>query len=85
MILAERLANEIEELINQVKEPYRTRLLAWIEGQMGKPVQGDNLSHWLHGFDAISMIDQYQLLQIVCDEAARIFGDKGNERGKSSG
>ena len=85
MILAERLANEIEALINQVKEPYRARLLAWIEEQMGKPVQGDNLSHWLHGFDAISMIDQYQLLQIVCDEAARIFGDKGNERGKSAG
>jgi len=93
VILAERLANEIEKSINQVAEPYRSRLLAWIEkhvlssaeGQMGKPVQGDNLSHWLHGFDAISMIDQYQLLQIVCDEAARIFGDKGNERGKSSG
>ena len=85
MILAERLANEIEASISQVAEPYRSRLLAWIEKQMGKPVKGDNLSHWLHGFDTISMIDQYQLLQIVCDEAARIFGDKGNERGKSSG
>jgi len=84
VILAERLANEIEASINRVSEPYRTRLLVWIEGQMGKPVQGDNLSCWLHGFDAISMIDQYQLLQIVCDEAARIFGDKGNERGKPS-
>jgi len=85
VILAERLANEIEELIGQVKEPYRSRLLAWIEKQMGKPAQGYNLSHWLHGFDAISMIDQYQLLQIVCDEAARIFGDDRSERGKSSG
>ena len=83
MILAERLANEIEASISQVAEPYRTRLLAWIEGQMGEPVQGDNLSCWLHGFDVISMIDQYQLLQIVCDEAARIFGDRGNERGES--
>jgi len=85
VILAERLANEIEASISQVAEPYRLHLLAWIEKQMGKPVQGDNLSHWLHGFDAISMIDQYQLLQIVCDEAARIFGDNGSERGKSSG
>ena len=85
MILAERLANEIEASISQVAEPYRLHLLAWIEKQMGKPVQGDNLSRWLHGFDAISMIDQYQLLQIVCDEAARIFGDNGSERGKSSG
>ena len=93
MILAERLANEIEASISHVAEPYRSRLLAWIEGlvlssvegQVGKPVQGDNLSRWLHGFDAISMIDQYQLLQIVCDEAARIFGDKGSERGKKSG
>ena len=81
MILAERLANEIEISISQVAEPYRSHLLAWIEGQMGEPVQGDNLSCWLHGFDVISMIDQYQLLQIVCDEAARIFGERGNERG----
>jgi len=84
VILAERLANEIEISISQVAEPYRSHLLAWIEGQMGEPVQGDNLSCWLHGFDAISMIDQYQLLQIVCDEAARIFGDRGNERGRPS-
>jgi len=106
VILAERLVNEIEESIGRVKEPYRSRLQAWIEGhvpsmnsgrslssaeglhpelaegQIGKPVQGDNLSHWLQGFDAISMIDQYQLLQIVCDEAARIFGDNGSEKGK---
>ena len=76
VILAERLAKAIESSISQVSEPYRSRLLAWIEGQMGEPIQGDNLSCWLHGFDAISMIEQYQLLQIVCDEAARIFGDK---------
>ena len=85
VILAERLANEIEASISQVAEPYRSRLLAWIEGQMGKPVQNDNLSCWLHGFDAISMIDQYELLQIVCGDAARIFRDNKSERGKSSG
>ncbi len=84
MILAERLAKTIESSISRVSEPYRSRLLVWIEGQMGEPIQGDSLSCWLHGFDAISMIEQYQLLQIVCDEAARIFGDKGNKTGKPS-
>ncbi len=83
MILAERLANEIEASINQVAEPYRLHLLAWIEKQMGKPVKGDNLSHWLHGFDAISMFDQYELLQIVCRDAARIFRDKGSNEAKT--
>ena len=81
MQLADRLAKELEELIDQVEEPYRSRLLTWIGKQAGRPMAIKDLSYWLDEFDVISMITQYELLQIVCQQAARIFG---NTKGKES-
>lgn len=75
MCLANRLAKELEGLIDQVEEPYRSRLLTWIGKQAGRSVTANDLSQWLDEFDVISMIAQYELLQIVCQQAARIFGN----------
>jgi len=62
MCLADRLAEELEGLIDQVDEPYRSRLLTWIAKQAGRPIDSRELSHWLSEFDVISMIYQYELL-----------------------
>jgi len=80
MSLADRLAEELERLIDQVEEPYRSRLLTWIAKQAGRPIDSTDLSHWLSEFDFISMIYQYEILQLVCQQAARIFGNKGEKK-----
>ena len=80
MQLADRLAKELEELIDQVEEPYRSRLLTWIGKQAGRPIAANEISHWLKEFDVLSMIAQYELLQIVCQKAARIFGNHGGKK-----
>jgi len=80
MCLADRLADELEGLIDQVEEPYRSRLMTWISKQAGRPIAANDLSRWLDEFDVPSMIAQYELFQIVCQQAARIFGStKGKE------
>ncbi len=93
--LAERLAAQLTVQIEQVDEPNRSRLLAWIEkmanGQMVKePISNwagfseanvcHELATWLSEFDALGMIDQYQLLRLLCQDAARFFGKDGRKR-----
>jgi len=86
--LAETLAERLEPLIEVVREPYRTRLLEWLRKQMGYAIwpgeRSENLDEhdlasWLREFDAASMVDQFVLIEIVCDQAARIFGDKAKQ------
>lgn len=80
MCLADRLAEELEGLIDQVEEPYRSRLLVWIGKQAGRPIDSRDISDWLGEFDVVSMIYQYELLQLVCQQAARIFGNNGGKK-----
>ncbi len=73
--LSERLAAELAATINQVEEPYRASLLAWLDKAAGRDIHNlnGNLSDWLAGFDGILMIEQYALIRCVCQYAKRIF------------
>jgi len=86
--LAERLATELVDEIDQVAEPYRSNLLTWVEKMANSqlramradscPSMHHELTAWLSGFDTLGMIDQHQLLRLLCQDAARIFGKNGD-------
>jgi len=74
--LAERLAAELTDEINQVKEPYRSNLMTWLNGLAGREIVNLNgdLATFLAELGGFLMIDQYALIRIVCQEAERYFG-----------
>jgi len=74
--LSKRLAAELSDEIYQVKEPYRTNLITWLNGLAGREIidlNGD-LAAWLDELGGALMMDQYALIRIVCQEAERYFG-----------
>jgi len=80
--LAERLAAELADEISKVKEPYRSNLLAWLNKTAGRKLtnlKGD-LAAWLDELGGALMIDQYELIRIVCQEAERYFGTRRGRR-----
>ena len=80
--LAQRLAAELAAEIDQVKEPYRSNLLAWLNKTAGRKLtnlKGD-LAAWLDELGGALMIDQYELIRIVCQEADRYFGTRRGRR-----
>jgi len=80
--LAQRLAAELAADIDQVKEPYRSNLLAWLNGLAGREIVNLNgdLASWLDELGGALMIDQYELIRIVCQEAERYFGTRRGRR-----
>ncbi len=80
--LAERLAAELAAEIDQVKEPYRTHLLAWLNKTAGRELDNLNgdLAAWLDELGGVLMLDQYTLIRIVCQEAERHFGTRQGRR-----
>ena len=80
--LAQRLAAELAADIDQVKEPYRSNLLAWLNGLAGREIVNLNgdLASWLDELGGALMIDQYELIRIVCREAERYFGKRQARR-----
>jgi len=80
--LAERLAAELVDEIDQVKEPYRSNLIAWLNALAGREIVNLNgdLAAWLDELGGILMLDQYTLIRIVCQEAERYFGTRRNRR-----
>ena len=81
-LLAERLAAELADAIDQVKEPYRSNLLAWLDKIAGRKIDNLNgdLAAWLDELGGVLMIDQYTLIRIVCREAERYFGTRQGRR-----
>ena len=74
--LATRLAAELAANISQVREPYRSNLLAWIGKQIGREIvdlQPDIVA-WLNEPEVL-MMDQYTLVRIVCQQAERYFSN----------
>ena len=80
--LAERLAAELAAEIDQVKEPYRSNFLAWLNGLAGREIVNLNgdLASWLDELGGALMIDQYELIRIVCQEAEQYFGTRRGRR-----
>ena len=80
--LAQRLAAELAAEIDQVKEPYRANLLIWLNGIAGREIANLNgdLAAWLDELGGFLMMDQYELIRIVCQEAERYFGTRRNRR-----
>jgi len=80
--LAQRLAAELADEISKVKEPYRSNLINWLNGLAGREIinlNGD-LATWLDELGGALMIDQYELIRIVCQEAERYFGTRRGRR-----
>ncbi|MBC8508495.1 MAG: hypothetical protein H8D34_26865 [Chloroflexi bacterium] len=82
--LAERLAAELADEIDQVKEPYRSNLITWLNGLAGREIVNMNgdLAAWLDELGGFLMIDQYALIRIVCQEAERYFGSSDRRERK---
>ena len=80
--LAERLAAELADEIDQVKEPYRSNLITWLNGLAGREIVNLNgdLAAWLAELGGVLMMDQYALIRIVCQEAERYFGTRRGRR-----
>jgi hypothetical protein len=80
--LAERLAAELADEIDQVKEPYRSNLITWLNGLAGREIVNLNgdLAAWLAELGGVLMMDQYSLIRIVCQEAERYFGTRRGRR-----
>jgi len=80
--LAERLAAELADEISKVKEPYRSNLRAWLNKTAGRKITNLNgdLAAWLDELGGVLMIDQYELIRIVCQEAERYFGTRRTRR-----
>lgn len=76
--LAKRLAAELAENISGVREPYRTNLLAWLSKSAGRELDHLNadLAAWLDELGGLMMLDQYELIRLVCQEAERCFGTR---------
>jgi len=81
-LLAERLAAELADEIERVKEPYRSNLITWLNGLAGREIVNLNgdLAAWLDELGGFLMIDQYSLIRIVCQEAERYFGTRRGRR-----
>ena len=74
--LAERLAAELAAEIDQVKEPYRTNLLLWLNDITGREMRdlSMDLAVWFAELEGIQIIEQYALVRDVCKKAKRYFG-----------
>jgi len=80
--LAERLAAELADEISKVKEPYRSNLIVWLNKTAGRKLTNltGDLAAWLDELGGVLMIDQYELIRIVCQEAERYFGTRRGRR-----
>ena len=60
--LAARLAQEICTLVNQVDEPYRSRLVAYISRQVLRKLDDldNDLRAWFDTFEPQAMLEHYQ-------------------------
>jgi hypothetical protein len=74
--LTQRLAAELAAEIDQVKEPYRTNLLLWLNDITGREMRdlSMDLAVWFAELEGIQIIEQYALVRDVCKKAKRYFG-----------
>jgi len=69
------MADELNDLITQVHEPYQARMLNWMETRQRRSF-GDlrqELECLLSQMDEFNRVDQFLLLQQVAFTAARVF------------
>jgi len=73
--LSECLANELAVGIEQVAEPYRTRLVALLKVQSGSELVNlkAELANWLAQMETVFMVKQYTQTRQLIHEAAEIF------------
>lgn len=70
----------LSAVINQIGNPYRARLLAWLRTQTGQDMS--NVEHgiraWLSSLDSGNRADQLQFatIQMVVETTCQIFGEK---------
>ncbi len=72
----ELMAGELRALFAGVEQPYRDRLLRWLEGQSRRPLRAHpaELSRWLASMNEVDRLDQMLLLRQVASMAPRLFG-----------
>jgi hypothetical protein len=79
----ESLETQVAQLsatINQVGNPYRARLLAWLRAQTGQDMSDveHGIRAWLSSLDSGNRADQLQFatIQMVIETTCQVFGEK---------
>ena len=70
-----RMADELIDLISQVREPYQARMVQWMESRQRRRFCDlrAELESLLSQMDEFNRVDQFLLLQQVACTAARVF------------
>lgn len=79
----ESLETQVAKLsaaINQVSDPYRARLIAWLRTQTGQDMSDieRGIRTWLRSLDLGNRTDQLQVatIQMVVETTCQVFGEK---------
>ncbi len=69
------MADELNDLISQVREPYQTRMLNWMQSSQRRSFRDlrQELECLLSQMDVFNRVDQFLLLQQVAFTATRVF------------